>query len=140
MMPAAGLAQASPACPVRTAPQAEPAVKAAQCREPTEPWKAGRGQSAQTVRKAASYTQPAFGPHESQPLPMTIFYWTMVVLIVGTLAPSVIYLVLYAVTGEDACMRRARALWNVSRVLAMLGFNLLIWGHVVVGLWQIWFH
>lgn len=70
---------------------------------------------------------------------MKVFYWLMAVLIVGTLAPSVMYLLLYAVTGEDACARRARVLWNVSRVFAMLGFNILIWGHVAVGLWQIWF-
>ena len=70
---------------------------------------------------------------------MTIFYWVMAVLIVGTLVPSVLYLILYAVTGEDACMRRARGLWNFTRVFTLLGFNLLIWGHVIVGLWQIWF-
>ncbi len=69
---------------------------------------------------------------------MTIFYWVMGILIVGTFVPSVIYLLLYAVTGEVECSRRARALWNISRVLALLGFNLLIWGHVVVGLWRIW--
>lgn len=71
---------------------------------------------------------------------MRIFYWTMAVLIVGTLLPSILYLVLYAATGEPACIQRARTLWNISRVFALLGFNLLIWGHVVVGLWQIWFH
>lgn len=71
---------------------------------------------------------------------MVIFYWVMSVLIVGTFLPSVLYLVLYAATGEDACIRRARALWNVSRVLTLFGCNLLIWGHVVVGLWRIWFH
>jgi hypothetical protein len=70
---------------------------------------------------------------------MTIFYWVMGVLIVGTLVPSVTYLILYAVTGEPACMRRASALWNFTRVLTLLAGNLLIWGHVVVGLWQIWF-
>lgn len=69
---------------------------------------------------------------------MTVFYWTMGVLIVGTLVPSVLYLVLYMVTGEDACQRRASALWNFSRVLALAGFNVLIWGHVLVGLWRIW--
>jgi len=68
--------------------------------------------------------------------PMTIFYWVMGVLIVGTLLPSIMYWVLYAVTGEPACARRASALWSFSRVLALFGFNLLIWGHVVVGLWQ----
>lgn len=70
---------------------------------------------------------------------MTVFYWVMGVLIVGTLVPSVFYWVLYAATGEHACELRARTFWNVSRVFALAGFNLLIWGHVVVGLWQIWF-
>ncbi|MBX3602625.1 MAG: hypothetical protein KF863_18560 [Rubrivivax sp.] len=70
---------------------------------------------------------------------MTIFYWVMSIGIVGTLLPSALYLLLYAVTGEDACARRARVLWNFSRVLALFGLNLLIWGHVIVGLWRIWF-
>jgi hypothetical protein len=71
---------------------------------------------------------------------MKVFYWVMGVLIVGTLVPSVLDLGLYLVTGEDACARRARALWNVSRVFLLFGVNLLIWGHVVVGLWNIWRH
>jgi hypothetical protein len=68
---------------------------------------------------------------------MTVFYWVMGILIVGTFVPSALYLVLYAVTGENACLSRARVLWNFSRVLTMLSINLLIWGHVVVGLWQL---
>ena len=48
------------------------------------------------------------------------------------------FFVPYAVTGEKACARRASALWNVSRVFALLGFNLLVWGHVAWGLWSIW--
>jgi hypothetical protein len=71
---------------------------------------------------------------------MTVFYVLMAVLILGTLAPAAMYLVLYAVTGEPACDRRARALWNASRVFALLGFNILVWGHVAVGLWNIWFN
>jgi hypothetical protein len=43
------------------------------------------------------------------------------------------------VTGEPACASRARALWNFSRVLTLLGFNIVLWGHVIVGLWRIWF-
>ena len=58
---------------------------------------------------------------------MTVFYWVMGVLIAGTFVPSVLYLVLYASTGEDGCLRRARG----------LGGNILIWGHVIVGLWRI---
>jgi hypothetical protein len=71
---------------------------------------------------------------------MTIFYWVMGLLILGTFLPSVFFLLLYAVTGENVCMQRASALWNFSRVFAALGANILIWGHVVVGLWQIWVH
>lgn len=70
---------------------------------------------------------------------MIVFYWVMAVLIVGTFVPSALYLGLYAATGEPACMSRARALWNFTRVLTLFGVNLLIWGHVVVGLWRIWF-
>jgi hypothetical protein len=70
---------------------------------------------------------------------MKVFYWLMALLIVGTVAPSALYFVLYLVTGEAACNRRARVLWNVARVFTLFGVNLLIWGHVAVGLWRIWF-
>ncbi len=70
---------------------------------------------------------------------MTVFYWVMAVLIVSTFVPSVFFMVLYAATGEDGCLRRARALWNYTRLFALLGGNILIWGHVAVGLWRIWF-
>ena len=69
---------------------------------------------------------------------MTAFYWVMGVLIVGTFIPSVIFMLLYATTGEAACLHRARVLWNVSRVFGLFGFNILVWGHVVYGLWRIW--
>jgi hypothetical protein len=71
---------------------------------------------------------------------MIIFYWVMSVLIAGTFIPSVFYFLLYVLTGEDACARRARALWDYSKLLFGFGLNILIWGHVFVGLWQIWFH
>ncbi len=69
---------------------------------------------------------------------MKIFYWAMSILIAGTLAPSLMYIALYAATGEEACARRARVLWDFSRVILGVGVNLLIWGHVLAGLWQIW--
>jgi hypothetical protein len=70
---------------------------------------------------------------------MVAFYWVMGVLIVGTLVPSVLFLLLYVVTGDDAAARRAKGLFTASRVFTLFGFNLLIWGHVVVVLWQIWY-
>jgi hypothetical protein len=70
---------------------------------------------------------------------MKVFYWAMGVLIVGTLLPSAFFWALYAFTGEHVPLRRAQVLWNVSRVLSLAGANVLIWGHVLYGLWGIWF-
>jgi Na+-transporting methylmalonyl-CoA/oxaloacetate decarboxylase gamma subunit len=71
---------------------------------------------------------------------MKIFYWVMGVLIVGTFVPSVLSFLIYLITGIDAWAKRARGFWNTSKVLSMFALNLLIWGHVAVGLWQIWRH
>lgn len=70
---------------------------------------------------------------------MRIFYWVLGVLVAGTFAPAMLFLVLYAVSGNEEFARRARALWNFTGVFAMLGLNILIWGHVLVALWQIGF-
>lgn len=69
---------------------------------------------------------------------MIVFYWVMGVLIVGTFLPSVLYLLLYALTGRDEAGRRARKLWSFTRMFALLAFNILVWGHVAVGLWHVW--
>ncbi len=47
---------------------------------------------------------------------------------------------LYAATGEEACARRARIFWNSAKLVGLLGFNIGIWGHVVVALWRLAFH
>ena len=70
---------------------------------------------------------------------MTIFYWTMAVLTVATMLPSLMYVVLYATTGEEACARRARLLFNASKLFGLLGFNIGIWGHVLVAIWRMIF-
>lgn len=70
---------------------------------------------------------------------MKVFYWAMGLLIVGTFVPSVLLLLLYAVSGNDVYARRAKAFWTVTRVFSLLALNTLIWGHVLVALWQIWF-
>ena len=82
---------------------------------------------------------PAVSLRRSDNQSMNIFYWVMALIIVGSFLPSVLYFVLYAVTSEVACLNRARAFWNVTRVFSLLGVNILIWGHVVLGLWRIWF-
>ena len=47
------------------------------------------------------------------------------------------YLGLYAATGVVVCLERARLLSRTAPMLTLFAFNLLVWGHVVVGLWQI---
>ena len=71
---------------------------------------------------------------------MKIFYWVMGVLTVATFVPSVAYILLYAVTGEDGCLRRARALFGWAKMFGLLGFNIGIWGHVLVAVWRMVFH
>ncbi|MBL8331807.1 MAG: hypothetical protein JNM08_01815 [Rubrivivax sp.] len=70
---------------------------------------------------------------------MKIFYWVMGVLILGTFVPSVVLLLLYAVSGNDVYARRAKGFWTVTRLFSLFALNILIWGHVLVALWQIWF-
>ena len=42
----------------------------------------------------------------------------------GTFLPSVFFLLLYACTGEDGCLRRARALYGWAKMFGLLGFNI----------------
>lgn len=71
---------------------------------------------------------------------MAIFYWVLCVLIVGTFVPSAFLMLVYGITGNDAALSRARGLWAYTRMFALAGFNILVWGHVLVGLWHIWRH
>ncbi|HET9823498.1 MAG TPA: hypothetical protein VFQ16_16905 [Burkholderiaceae bacterium] len=66
---------------------------------------------------------------------MTAFYWVMGALVVLTLAPSAVYLLLYAFLGEEGCLARARTLFNLGRVFALLAFNIGVWGNVAVAAW-----
>jgi hypothetical protein len=70
---------------------------------------------------------------------MNVFYWVMGTLTVATFLPSVLYILLFAFTGEDGCLRRARSLFNWAKLFGLLGFNIGIWGHVVVALWRVFF-
>jgi hypothetical protein len=66
---------------------------------------------------------------------MTAFYVVMAALTAATFLPSAFFMLLYAFTGEEGCLRRARALFGWTKVLALLGVNLGIWGHVAAGIW-----
>jgi hypothetical protein len=66
---------------------------------------------------------------------VTYFYWTMAVLTISTFIPSAIFMALFAATGEDGCLRRAKALWGFAKLFGLVGFNVGVWGHVAIGIW-----
>ncbi|MFT7723552.1 MAG: hypothetical protein QM788_12115 [Roseateles sp.] len=68
---------------------------------------------------------------------MTFFYWLMAVVMAATLLPSALYLGLYVFTGEDVALDRARKFWTFLRVFTLASFNVMLWGHVLVGAWQL---
>lgn len=68
---------------------------------------------------------------------MTVFYGVMGALVVLTLAPSALYLLLYAFLGEEGCLARARTLFNLGKVFALLAFNLGVWGNVAMAIWDL---
>jgi hypothetical protein len=47
------------------------------------------------------------------------------------------FILLYAFTGEGACLRRARALFGWAKLFGLLGFNIGIWGHLLVAVWKL---
>jgi hypothetical protein len=63
----------------------------------------------------------------------------MAVLTISTFVPSAFFIGLYAATGEDGCLRRAKTLWGFAKLFGLVGFNVGIWGHVAVGLWNLIF-
>ncbi|MBV8037837.1 hypothetical protein [Roseateles sp.] len=68
---------------------------------------------------------------------MKFFYGFMALVMLATLLPSALYMGIYVFTGADEALERARKLWNFLRAFTLLGFNLLVWGHVVVAAWQL---
>jgi hypothetical protein len=69
---------------------------------------------------------------------MVVFYWVMGSLVVLTMLPSALYMLLYAFTGEEACASRARVLFNLGKVFALMAFNIAVWGNVAAALWNLW--
>lgn len=68
---------------------------------------------------------------------MSFFYWLMGLAMAGTLLPSAVFMGIYVFTGEDSALDRARKWWNLLRVFTLLGFNLMVWGNVLVGIWSL---
>jgi len=68
---------------------------------------------------------------------MVVFYWVMGSLVVLTLTPSALFMLLYAFTGAEPCLERARLLFNLGKVFALLAFNIGIWGNVAAAVWRL---
>lgn len=68
---------------------------------------------------------------------MSWFYWLMLFVMAGTLLPSALYMGIYVFTGAGEALDRARTWWNFLRAFTLLGFNLMLWGHVLVGIWDL---
>jgi hypothetical protein len=85
----------------------------------------------------APYGLPSGGAATGDNAVMIFFYGFMAFLMAATLLPSVLFLVLYFITGEEVALERAAKMWNYLRVFTLLGFNITVWGNVVIGAWQL---
>ncbi len=68
---------------------------------------------------------------------MSFFYWLMAFVMAATLLPSALFMGVYVVTGSDEALQRSRKLWTFLRVFTLMSFNVMLWGHVIVGAWQL---
>ncbi|MFG6468972.1 hypothetical protein [Roseateles sp. BYS87W] len=68
---------------------------------------------------------------------MNFFYGFMALVMAATLVPSAVFMGVYVFTGADEALDRARTLWNYLRVFTLLGFNITVWGNVLVGVWHL---
>jgi hypothetical protein len=68
---------------------------------------------------------------------MNFFYGLMLFVMAATLLPSVFYLGLFLFTGAPEALERAAKMWNFLRAFTLLGFNVTVWGNVLVGLWHL---
>ncbi|KQW65635.1 MAG: hypothetical protein Q8L12_05995 [Methylibium sp.] len=69
---------------------------------------------------------------------MTVFWWIVGVLLLGTGGTAAVTFALYVSSGEDRYMDVARAAWRWTVVFALGAFNLTIFKHIVLTLISIW--
>jgi hypothetical protein len=69
---------------------------------------------------------------------MTVFYWIAGILLALTALPSAFFFVLYIMSGEEGCQRRAAAFYRWAALVALTTFNIVIFKHVIGTLIDIW--
>ncbi|MBN9204377.1 hypothetical protein [Methylibium petroleiphilum] len=65
---------------------------------------------------------------------MTVFWWIVGVLLMGTGGTAAVTFALYVSSGEDRYMDVARAAWRWTIVFALGAFNITIFKHIVLTL------
>ena len=70
---------------------------------------------------------------------MKIVYWISLVLVVLTLAPSILFWMLYLSTGEVTARSRAVNMFHWCKVVVLGTFNIWIFGRVFDAIRDIWF-
>jgi hypothetical protein len=69
---------------------------------------------------------------------MTVLYWVSGILLALTALPSAFFFLLYIMSGEDGCQRRAVAFYRWAALVALATFNIVIFKHVIGTLIDIW--
>lgn len=70
---------------------------------------------------------------------MKIVYWVSLALAVLTLAPSILFWLLYMSTGEAVARSRATNMFHWFKVVVLGTFNIWIFGRVFDAIRDIWF-
>lgn len=70
---------------------------------------------------------------------MKVVYWISLVLLVLTLAPSILFWMLYMSTGEVTARTRAANMFHWCKVVVLGTFNIWIFGRVFDAIRDIWF-
>lgn len=65
---------------------------------------------------------------------MTVFWWIVGVVLLGTGGTAGVTFALYVSSGEDRYMDVARAAWRWTVVFALAAFNITIFKHIVLTL------
>lgn len=68
---------------------------------------------------------------------MIVFYWVAGIALALTAVPAAFFFALYIGSGEDGCLKRAKAFYHWAATIFMFSFNLILWKHVVLGFWSL---
>lgn len=71
---------------------------------------------------------------------MTVFAWIVGVLLVITAGTALVGFLLYITSGNDRFQTIAKTGWHWTLVFGLGSFNIFIFKHIIVTLWELWRH